>query len=390
MNISDISSITWCLLGLSAIMAVVYCLWQWQRTRRVSRHARATLERAIEDPLPSVSVVMYANNDGDWLRKFLPSFLEQDYPAKYEVIVVNDGSVDNSRDIVADYMSTYAHLRHTFAPAESRGLSRKKLSLMIGIKAAKYDKILITNANSRPATKDWLALMMRNFANGVQVVIGYSLPHFKDDHGAGKYYRVWDNVREAMRYINAAIKGKPYRGTAYNLAFEKAEFFEKKGFAKAMFLNWGEDDAWLKVMIKRDNTRCESDPSARVIEYYDDHRRAHKELKIRRDFTSQFVRRKPFLTQALMTAVYYLWVALAIAAVVVSACHVAVITIATLIAFAAWIACIIIYNKQARTLRAPGLFLSVPLMILLTPLSNCFYKIIGRRHRPSNLTSSTM
>lgn len=49
-----------------------------------------------------VSVIICARNEGENLKEYLPSILEQDYP-DYEVIVVNDCSEDNSYLILGNF-----------------------------------------------------------------------------------------------------------------------------------------------------------------------------------------------------------------------------------------------------------------------------------------------
>ena len=112
----DIStSIAVLLLAALALTAIV-ALWQWSRARRLEQfasHDELARDYLTEDELPSVSVVVYAHNDADCLEQFLPLILQQDYPC-FEVIVVDDGSYDASRDIVSDMMPHFPNLRLRF------------------------------------------------------------------------------------------------------------------------------------------------------------------------------------------------------------------------------------------------------------------------------------
>ena len=53
------------------------------------------------DAYPSVSVIVYSEDDAQNLEILLPQILEQDYPAMMEVIVVNDGAVGSTKDVIA-------------------------------------------------------------------------------------------------------------------------------------------------------------------------------------------------------------------------------------------------------------------------------------------------
>ncbi len=121
---------------------------------------------------PPVSVIICAKNEAENLEAFLPLILEQHYP-EYEVIVVNDGSTDQSNDIIEKYKDKYPHLYHTFLPMEAKYMSRKKMCLTVGIKAAKYDNLLLIDADCEPAGKEWISSMVRNFTGKSELILGY-------------------------------------------------------------------------------------------------------------------------------------------------------------------------------------------------------------------------
>jgi glycosyltransferase involved in cell wall biosynthesis len=73
---------------------------------------RLPLEADREADMPKVSVVVCTYNGGKTLRGCLDSLMELDYP-DYEVIVVNDGSNDNTAEICAEFPQVvYQHQRN--------------------------------------------------------------------------------------------------------------------------------------------------------------------------------------------------------------------------------------------------------------------------------------
>ncbi|MBV5343576.1 glycosyltransferase, partial [bacterium] len=114
----------------------------------------------LQSSQPGVSVVICARDEADNLRKFLPYFLDQDYP-EFEIIVVNDGSTDDSELLLTNMKEIYPKLRSTFVPYGATNFSTKKLALTLGIKAAKYDWILLTDADCMPDGKSWITNMAR-------------------------------------------------------------------------------------------------------------------------------------------------------------------------------------------------------------------------------------
>ena len=123
--------------------------------------------------LPKVSVIVCARNEQTNLQDYLHTLLTQDYPC-YEVIVVNDSSEDDTQIILERYAQQCNNLYITFVPAGARVISSKKLALTIGVKAANYDSLLLTDADCRPQSRYWIQEMMQGFRDEqTEVVLGY-------------------------------------------------------------------------------------------------------------------------------------------------------------------------------------------------------------------------
>lgn len=386
----SLSPLTWALLAVAVAAAATCIIWLWVRERRLHRFVTVDAplrNRLAREELPPVSVLVYTRNEAEWLSRFLPALLHQDYPA-YEVIVVDDASSDGTKDLVSDMLTQHAHLRTTSIPEGTRSLSRKKLSLMLGIKAAKHDIIVTTSANCRVTGEHWLEDIARNFVPGVDVVIGYSHYRYSRDKRLGRRYRILDSVMTGAQYLGSAIKGAPYRGVADNLAYRKQTFFDNTGFSRSLDLKWGDDDVFVSEIAHGGNTRVELERESIVHAYYENVARAHYELKLHRDFTtSQLPVRKPFVAQGAFSAVHYLlWGAL-IAAAALNPCNVAVLAAVAVIAIAAWLLTGVPVRRLCRLLDAPALLLTVPALLLWRPVVNLWYRLRGRRVRQSNYTS---
>ena len=116
------------LISISALLLFIQILYYTLLYNRIYRHNKACVKGAIKysDEMPPLSIIICARDESDNLLRNLPSILEQDYP-NFEVIVVNDGSTDESEDILKLMSARYPQLYHTFTPDGSRYLSRKKL-----------------------------------------------------------------------------------------------------------------------------------------------------------------------------------------------------------------------------------------------------------------------
>ena len=99
----DIPLTDWYILGAMVICMAIAGALLWPRLRRVRRQVTEDDEEPVPDEgYPSVSVIVYSQASGSNLRTLLPQILQQDYPAPFEVIVVNDETDDNTENIVSE------------------------------------------------------------------------------------------------------------------------------------------------------------------------------------------------------------------------------------------------------------------------------------------------
>ncbi len=208
---------------------------------------------------PPVSVIICAKDEVDNLRKFLPFVLEQDYP-DFEIIVVNDGSTDETETLLNELKKTYTSLRTTFVPVGATNLSSKKLALTLGIKAAKNDWLLFTDADCMPEDKTWISRMARNFNPGIEFVLGYGA--YLQKKGWVNKLITYDTLFNALQYLGLAFYGKPYMGVGRNMAYRKEVFFRQKGFASTLHLRSGDDDLMVNHAANRFNTKIEIAPDS--------------------------------------------------------------------------------------------------------------------------------
>ena len=208
--------------------------------------------------VPGVSVILAAHNEGYNLSNYLPALLSQDYP-KYEVIVVDDGSEDNTREVVERYMTRDPRLHMTFVPYGARVRSTKKLALTLAAKAAQYDYLLLTDADCCPESNRWISEMMNGFLLPTQncqtskdIVLGFGAYFYEKGH-INRLVR-YDTLFNGLHYLGAALCGHPYMGVGRNLAYRKSLFFGSGGFTHLMDNKAGDDDLFVNHTSTRDNT----------------------------------------------------------------------------------------------------------------------------------------
>ncbi len=209
-----------------------------------------------------VSVIICARNEAENLQNFLPSVLQQDYP-DFEVIVVNDCSEDNSYEILGEYLKQYPHLKISTINRDPKFTHNKKFAQFIGIKAAKNEILLFTDADCKPESDKWIEKMVSHFDEKTDFVLGYG-GYFKEQGLLNKYIRS-ECLTIAMQYLGFAIRGIPYMGVGRNLAYRKSVFFGNKGFGSHNHVVSGDDDLLINSLANGKNTRVEYSDEAKTL-----------------------------------------------------------------------------------------------------------------------------
>jgi biofilm PGA synthesis N-glycosyltransferase PgaC len=217
-----------------------------------------------EAELPNVrlpiSVIISARNEAKNLKENLPAILQQNYPY-YEVIVVNDCSYDSSETVLAELREIYRHLRVVTISEHDRFKTGKKFALTLGIKAAKNEYLLFTDADCRPASVNWITRMAANFTvSSSEIIIGYS-PSKRSRNILNPFIR-FETIKTAINYLSAALNRNAYMGVGRNLAYTKTLFFGSKGFAAHMHVLAGDDDLFVNKNATPYNTVIEVHPES--------------------------------------------------------------------------------------------------------------------------------
>ena len=237
------------LLGL-LIAAFIVQAWYWLYYYRRAAFAKPS-EANAGTSLPPLSVVICARNEAENISRFLPDVLKQDYPS-FEVVVVNDCSEDGTDDVLGSLMKQYPHLRVSMIQKDPGFTHTKKLAMLIGIKAAKNDLLVFTDADCKPASPLWLrevaAAAGREKAD---IVIGYGA--YLTEKGLLNSYIRYETMFIAMQYYGMTMAGKPYMGVGRNLAYRKTFFFEKGGFGPHNHIMSGDDDLFVNRTATADN-----------------------------------------------------------------------------------------------------------------------------------------
>lgn len=209
-------------------------------------------------PSIPVSIIICAKNESKNLQRFLPFVLEQDYPQHlFEVIVVNDQSTDHSESILAHFEKTYSNLKIlTISTDEVKTLPGKKYALSKGIAAASYETLLLTDADCKPASKQWLKIISKSQASIPQIILGYGA--YKTQRGLLNKFIRWETANTSMQYTSYAAVGVPYMGVGRNLSYNKSllDPLTSDTAFQSIYKNTpsGDDDLLIAKIATKENT----------------------------------------------------------------------------------------------------------------------------------------
>ena len=190
------------------------------------------------------SIVMTVYDQAPELQENLPSFLTMEYEPGYEVVVVDETSTDNTSDVLKLLKNDYPHLYTTFLPKPNRLIVRKKMAYSLGIKAAKYDWLIMTKIRNKPLAADILQAIAEASDQDAELTFGYM-------NKKGIRLQSFVNLEEAQYHIRKAerklrqVRDRKRMGYAWGrydfimirkeMAYEMLRFFEEKIPASTLF-----------------------------------------------------------------------------------------------------------------------------------------------------------
>jgi len=253
------SNVLWhqILFAAFCILTLVQLFYYWKFFRLLAFYNPEAKKKSQQHP---VSVVICARDDAPKLTMNLLGSLAQTYPSTYEVVVVNHNSQDDTRYLLDEFKKTYKGLHIVNLEHEAIGIPGKKYPLSIGIKEARHEIVLLTDADCVPASEFWIEKMQDGFYDGIKIVLGYGA-YNKKPGILNKMIR-FETFHSALQYLSFALAHMPYMGVGRNLSYKKELFFSNKGFSSINHLPGGDDDLFINMVANETNTNIVIDPEA--------------------------------------------------------------------------------------------------------------------------------
>lgn len=219
---------------LAWLCGVVCSLHALRLGNMAKKAARSTLRTS---DLPPVSIVMTVHNQQQALQATLPAILSQDYPAPFEVIVVDMNSEDDTIEMLEEMEKTHVHLHHTFCPDSARDISLSRLALTLGFRSACYEWVLMLSPEAQTQSSQWLAGMAQSMQDNADAVQGFAF--CAHPHGwtgiRSHFFQLW----QQSLWMPWMANHRPYRADRSCLAYRKSLFMNHQGFASSFSLRFG-------------------------------------------------------------------------------------------------------------------------------------------------------
>lgn len=235
------------------------------RFRKFTRNNDEGMENSSEEAqeektMPGITILLTTHKNALQLEKHIESFLTQDYPADYQVIVVAEKGDSDTEDVLKRH-SENSRLYYTMIPKSSRYMSRKKLAVTLGVKAARHEWIVMTEPECAPASSTWLRSIAENCNEDITMVTGYC----KFGEETPSYCR-FKQLQTALYLMRKTIYSTAFRAECTLLAFRKSTFIEGHGYRGYLQFIGGEYDFFVNKYAQKGNTAVALEPQSWVME----------------------------------------------------------------------------------------------------------------------------
>lgn len=222
---------------------ILYILIQW-----IFIFTKESKSKQASNP---VSVLVCAKNEEKNIPEFLKSIQKQTYH-NYELILINDNSFDKTLNIFEAYAEKNSNVSIVDVKENSTSWRGKKFALTLGIKKAKNEILLFTDADCKPISPNWIETMASGYKKDTEIVLGYG--PYKRLKGLLNMLIRYETTTTASNYFSYAKIFTPYMGVGRNLSYKKSLFFNKNGFYSHMNVASGDDDLFVNENATKKNT----------------------------------------------------------------------------------------------------------------------------------------
>ncbi len=186
----------------------------------------------MSDVFPLVSVVVCVYNGADTIAPCIESLLGQSYPQdRYEIIVVENGSTDNTTEVVQRYPVRLIH-------SPVRGLASAR---QFGLERSASEIYASTDADCR-AHPDWVAELVKPYTNSNVVGVGGAVLSY--EHGERNVFETFSDENNQLSNFGGGQGEYLPRMNGCNSSYRRSALTAIGGFNTRMVTGDDTDASW--------------------------------------------------------------------------------------------------------------------------------------------------
>ncbi len=202
-----------------------------------------------------VSIIIPTFNEEKTIGHTLKSLIDQDYDGKYEILIVDGNSTDNTRNVISKFIKNKHNIKILSEKNDKPNIARAR---NIGIKNAKGDIIAFIDSG-RIAPKNWLKKITDCFKDKTIVGVGGGF-QLTDNLNTIEKFTALDKIYRTnlqKKYTDVVCTG--------NAAFRKKTIKDVHGFDE-FFAKRGENTDFCYRICKKGKILCKPN----IKTYYKD------------------------------------------------------------------------------------------------------------------------
>ena len=219
-------------MALLLVSALGTFLFHWKIYRPIPKYPSIPTGPSRQ----GISIVLSGKNHYESLKQNLEFWLKQDYP-EFEVIVVHEKTDEETHLLLESMGRQYPMLREVNANQSINFFDEEKFSLSIGVRAARYDCVILTSPLYRPASTHCIEAMQAAFSKDVKVVIGGVVS--QNDPKKICSFRHFLETERRIEYTGFALQGKAFTAERPLIAYRKDFFLKHQGYTGSYAIETG-------------------------------------------------------------------------------------------------------------------------------------------------------
>lgn len=250
-----------------------------------------------------ISLLIIAHEEHEKLSLHLPALLSQE-GAVYEVVVVDMNSEDDTLVLLKSLEEHYPHLQHLSLPVSARDISRERLALHLGMRAAKFSHVLVLNAGIEAPSPHWLADIENRWRTDCDIML---IPTQRTrSKRLGDYFTAGHEAWRNKLHQRQALRKNIFRAGTAIVGLNKEIFLTHNSPAKHLALKTGALDIFVSHVANRYNTILLDEKELFPIEDNDNNlylwrQRRLFDVETRKHLSRKLIRRLTYMEHCLST-----------------------------------------------------------------------------------------